>query len=122
MKRSSWPLAGPLVLALAVVSGLAIALEDGPPVASGCENSLSPSSEFLVQGTKPGTQLAGMLPGAAASGPAPRGASTKKSYFSVEPRHRPSWWRSAGAARRATSADIHVLRSDEGEARCPVCP
>lgn len=100
MKRSSWPLAGPLVLALAIVSGLAVALEGDPQVGGGCGSSLNHSNEFLVEGTKPGSQVTGMLPGAAVSSPARRGASTKKSYFSVDPRHRPAWWRSVGTARR----------------------
>ncbi|WP_299470855.1 hypothetical protein [uncultured Roseibium sp.] len=100
MKRSSWSFAGTLVLASAIAFALAFALDTDQSVADGCGKLQSGSDELFVHGTSSGTRVVGDLPGTIVINLAATGTAAKKSYFSVDKRHRPAWWRSSGSARK----------------------
>ncbi|WP_305984537.1 hypothetical protein [Roseibium sp. MMSF_3544] len=100
MKRPSWSLAGPLALAIAFASGLAFAFDFEKPQDGGCLRSLSHSDDVFVAETTSGTRVSGKLPGQIVIYLPSPGKSKKSPYFSVDKRHRPAWWRSAGKGQK----------------------
>lgn len=90
MKRSTWSLAGVPALMIAIASGPGLALDAEKPADRGCVGARA----------LPGGALVEDAPERRAFFPASSGGLKKSPYFSIDKRHRQSWWRSASRGLR----------------------
>jgi len=101
MKRLSWPVAGPLALAIVTASGLTCAFfYEDLIAADDCVNSQNRSVKVCVGQSSSGTRGTGEAPDTIVIYLTSTDVPQKNPYFYVDKRHRPALWRSAKPGRR----------------------